>query len=236
MKIGVFGDSFAGHTGDLETKQKRWTEHLQEMRPDWYIGNHGFAGSSLYWTYNQIRQHEAAYDKLIVIYTNPNRLWLPKLTDYNIEHCYGYHYIMRRENRSDWDPKSILAKKMAPGLKFYYQYICDEREQNLYWKLLVEEIRNMPNVELCIPAMTRTANEPIKASMTRIADIDHEIFKVNVMKDDFADLRACHMNQKNNIQFAKRILEHFDDIREFDINLKEYGPPDADELVIGSYK
>ena len=210
MKIGVFGDSYAQHSAD-NSDHLEWRQYIQEINPNLTVDNYGYAGSSLYYTWKQFQDNQHKYDKVIVCFTTPNRLWLPHLQEnWNLEHVHGLSILKYRKFKH-----TAHLKVMRKAIKLYYAYIANDREQRDIWQLQIEDIKRKRPDGLYLTSFR---------SPTTISDYiplhDISLLDGNLM-GNHRDPRANHFNDKNCRLFAAKI-ETWIQTNQFSLDIEDF--------------
>ena len=223
MKIAIFGDSFA-HTEPCN-EDRAWYHILKNKGYD--ITNLGRAGSSLWYSYNEYIKHYKSYDKCIFLITSWGRFHLPQL------HMPFWPGIQQIEGAL-MDPN--LPNEDRKVLASVYNWCIFSRndEQEIqYHELILADILQKNNNTLLIPCFNHDMSRiPQKYSMMDIHQIDIDYYKLDwqdknkvwhrkPLQPGGRELRACHMNDENNIIFANKIIEYINN-NTFSLNIQDY--------------
>lgn len=229
MKIGIFGDSFAANNPYLHAKiigeeeaakRKSWVDHI-EIEKGIRVGNHAKPGSGLYFSYSEFKKYQRTYDKIIFVVTDWGRLWVPNIS-IGSAHIPGITNCEVNMNHCK-DEDDLIIYKAAHD---YYIYLQNMQEQIDLHKLMVNEILRIRSDALLIPSFdndTRCFIPEWKGyCLEDIDTIDNSFYKI---KRRGIDLKHCHMNNDNNLIFAKQVIEWIDRQTPIKIDLKDYVAP-----------
>jgi hypothetical protein len=195
MKIGVFGDSYAEHCAS-NPNHLQWWQYVQQQCSDIEIDNYGVAGSSLYYTWKQFQNNQHKYDKVIVYFTTPNRLWMPHLPkEWNLEHVHNLDIFKYRTFKNTFN-----TKIMKNALDAYYKYIVNIDEQRDIWQLQIESIKRKRPDGLYLASFCGRNTISDHMALHRISLLDGSLM------DNQCDLRANHLNDANSKIFAEKII------------------------------
>lgn len=200
--IGIFGDSYTNSASDFED-HLQWWEYLNEYcDKECKIDNYGVAGSSLYFSYQNFIKHHEKYDKVIFLYTSPNRLWMPQYSEKSIngEHIHSVDHADRRFVKG-----TPLQKKIKDAIEKYYVYINNPDEHRDYWELMIADVRAKRPDALVLPCFYKSKDE-IYWPVVDISKIDDRKYHVDIM-NDCVDIRANHFNYKNSKIFSKNVAD-----------------------------
>lgn len=198
--IGIFGDSYTNMSSPFE-EQKQWHEYLPVFVNDkCNIDNYGVAGSSLYFSYQNFKKHHEKYDKVILFYTAPNRLWMPQYSDKDIngEHIHSVDHADRRFVRG-----TAIQSKIRKAIKFYYGIINNPKEHLDYWELMIADIRKTRKDALVLPCFYQSENEPYWP-LVYISKLDDTQYGIDIMNKAI-DIRANHFNLQNSKTFGLNV-------------------------------
>lgn len=218
IKVGVFGDSFASH-GDPDCT---WASVLSKLDDKITVTNHGYMGSSLWFTYQQLREHAHKYTHIVVMVTQWGRYKLPGLTSPSC-HVPGIGTLEDRL-RGELAPQD---KTSFESLLNWMIHCRDDEQEKLYHQLLVTHIYSTfhktanflmvpcfnPDHSGIIPGWTGPCMMDISFKDTTIPG-----WSDSVLADD---PRPCHMNRANNERFAHMVLGWVHGAK-FKIKLNDY--------------
>lgn len=220
MKVGIFGDSYCCNNIYLirdkpdHTFQKSWVDHL-ENEENIKVNNHARPGSNLHYSFTQFKKHHNEYDKIIFVVTNWGRIWVP---NFNRPCIPGLAYCEHMlKNCTDED------RIIFQAAHDYFMYLENETEKIDIHKLMVNEIINLRNDALLIPAFKDSFVTNWEGPcLSNISDIDDKFFNVPMGTPDW---RHCHFNDENNLIFFKKIINWCHTGLPFSINLADYVLP-----------
>jgi len=198
--VGLFGDSYA-NCASPQKEQKEWHEYLDLFcNKKCNFDNYGVAGSSLYFSYQNFKKHHEKYDKVIFLYTAPNRLWMPQYSDKEIngEHIHSVDHADRRFTKG-----TPIQKKIKDAIEKYYVYINNKQEHDDYWELMIQDVRNTRKDALVLPCFYRSKNET-QWPLVNISKIDDAYYNIDIMNRGI-DLRANHFNKENSKIFGLNV-------------------------------
>lgn len=202
MKVAIFGDSFA-HTEDYN-ESRAWYKQVDAI-------NFSRAGSSLWYSYDLFSKNYHDYDKIIFFVTNWGRLHVSRLDQPFWPGIGQIEGALKSNTINDNERKTLTS---------IYNWLIfgrnEEQEISLH-DLMVNTIQQLHNNVLVIPCFNfEMSRINSKYSMFNIHQIDIEHYKIDwqdknkiwrrrALKPNGRELRACHMNDENNIIFAEKV-------------------------------
>lgn len=228
IKVGVFGDSFAKH-GDVDAI---WPTLMGKLDKNITFVNHGYPGSSLWHTYEQLRDHADQYTHLVIMVTQWGRYKLPGIEEPGC-HVAGISNLEARlkENNAD------TLRTSYQSLMNWLIHCSNDEQEKLYHQLLVDHIHNTyvrSHRMLMVPCFGPMDSGHIpgwrSGTMMDISCKDMETpgWFDNILMDD---PRPCHMNRENNGMFAHKVLGWVHGAK-FVLDSKDYVPGKSWELLI----
>ena len=208
MKVAIFGDSFA-HTEDYN-ESKAWYTHTKNTT------NFSRAGSSLWYSFNLFCKHHREFDKIIFFVTNWGRIHLSQLGQPFWPGIQQIEGALKSNNINDDERKTLTS---------VYNWIIfgrnEEQEISLH-ELMIDSVKRMHKDVLIIPCFNFDQSRvESKYSMFDIHHIDIQHYNIDwqdskkiwhrrPLRPNGRELRACHMNDENNIIFANKINKWID--------------------------
>lgn len=205
MKVAIFGDSYGEKR--LENPTDSWMDILSQ---NYTIDNFSVGGSSLYFSYTNFVQNHEKYDKIIFLITNFGRQWLKKCE--TIKHISGYATADFWSKQANNDRDRFLLE----ALKNYFLYIQDDGFEKTVHDLLVQKIRDIRKDSLLVPCYGDSLPEPTDNCLFYGCQKDWQYFNFEYT-NEYDDSRHCHLNEMNNIIFAKELLYYLE-TNNFDID------------------
>jgi hypothetical protein len=204
MKVGIFADSYGDHKPGANGIT--WVEMLEQTyKID--VENHSKSGSSVWYSYNEFKQHQHKYDKIVFLITGDGRITVPlppKYTDIRLIHTTGHTRGFRNAMNNKEYKNDIYLKNIADSLEKYYAYLHDPVKDQEVNRLLCEEVRRTRPDTLFIPCFKNS----VMVTGHSLWDI-HEIdIKYYNLLEGYAvekENRHCHMNQENNSVLAEKV-------------------------------
>lgn len=218
IKLGVFGDSSANH-GDVNYM---WPTLISDFDSGIVVANHGFPGSSLWYTYEQLQEHAHKYSHIVILVTMWGRYKLKNIESPGC-HTTGAASIestLRNSNRPEIN--NILS-----SLLNWMIYCRDDKQEKFYHQLTIDHIYNSLKDNhqlLMIPCFGQDASGIVPGSShASMIDISFKDKEIPTWTDDVLidDPRSCHLNRENNKIFAKKIINWMHN-KHFEINLNDF--------------
>ena len=227
----ILGDSFAHTREELpEFSGKAWTKLLEEGN-DYRVMNRAIGGSSLYYSYIEFNLLHQEFDKVMLVITQPGRLYCPIIGETNRLHTSSSHHtgVFWIEQNKDRIKKeqshNIAAIKQLDAIRDYFLYLLDWEKDKEMNQLMLEDIkRKRPDIVL-VPAFQaswKTLPRPT-SWLDQISDMEMKHYGITHddlnRKNGQADCRKCHMSERNNqILFEKSLKWLKGEPVEFDIS------------------
>jgi hypothetical protein len=225
----ILGDSFADareeepdHTG------LSWSALLARSE-EYKVINKSIGGSSLYYSKLIFDELHNQFDKVILVVTLADRLYLPidGLTQRSSPHHtsnlwfneLSINYIKKT------NPNNITGMKQLEAVRDYFLYICNWEKDYYINQLILDDIKKIRPDIILIPAFQVSWSSPSHpiSYLNQISDM--EIKHWNLSQDDvssatgYVDCRKCHMSERNNqILFEKSLKWLKGDPVEFDLS------------------
>jgi len=198
MKIGVFGDSFAG--SNKLNPSLTWVEILSTK---YDIVNHSIAGSNLYYSVVEIKKFYELYEKIILVVTQPGRLQVAEEMPIVGEDRFIQPMLFKFSDKFNLNPFQKLAWKAA---KQYYSYLQDTTYDNYVHNLMLKDIKeNIPNIIL-VPAFldswTNADSAMVQITLKENASWN---LKWGYIIKNLKDIRNCHMTAESHEVFAMNV-------------------------------
>jgi hypothetical protein len=184
--IAIFGDSFSDPSLPVNN-YSAWPELLSN---NFSITNYSKHGSSLWWAYEQFKQHKDSYDYCIFTITLPGRLFLKSLNQ----------HITFAE--SGWP--------MAHGInlgKTWFKYFYDKEREEVFHNFIVDDILKTPNT-LVVPAFAESVHAYSGWTLCHLSDLERNHYKRPTISPD--EKRKCHLTKENNLVVYNKILSALD--------------------------
>ena len=213
----ILGDSFANdRKGCLDFTGPAWTT-LLETDSKYKVVNKSAGGSSLYYSYLEFNQHHENYTKIMLVITQPGRLYCPILgfekTGEVLPHHTSSFWIERFKNKvGRHQPNNLAAIKQLCAIQDYFLYIADYTKDRQMNQLMLDDMkRKRPDIVL-VPAFQESwlTSPPPTSWLCQIADMEMKHY--NLTYEDlnhekgYEDARKCHMSDRNNqILFEKSL-------------------------------
>jgi len=237
MKIGIFGDSFADVNYPLNRNPTpNWIELLQKKYKHIDVVSYGEAGSSLYYSVEQLKQFGHLYTTNVLLVTEPARVWAKDL-DIDppfkflagidsikaqielLKQSINYSYVQKKHQRIVLE--AVIAYKM---------YVQNYEEEVYKHNLMVNELLKKPNLIL-IPCFENCILGNAKG-LYEIYRKENIAWQYNPDIDSGIDTRNCHMTAENNEIFAQKIIECIENGTTFNLNIDDYVTPMNKEFYI----
>jgi hypothetical protein len=211
MKVAVFGDSFA-HT-EPWNEDRAWYSLLNG--PDVSITNFAHTGSSVWYSYDLFQKNHHLYDRCIFLVTNWGRFYAPQLQQPFWPGINQIEDTLKNSNLSHND-RNVLTSMFN-----WIVFGRNEAQEVSLQELMVKDIITVRSDSLVIPcfdySMSRVKDWS-NCSMFDIHTIDmlhygieyqnsRGMWQRKPLRPGGRELRACHMNDKNNSIFANKIKE-----------------------------
>lgn len=226
MKIAIFGDSFA-HTEEFN-ENRSWYESVKAHGYD--VNNFARSGSSLWYSYDQFIKHNSEYDKCIFLVTNWGRYHVPQMFQPFWAGISQVEESLRNDRSLTHNQRRVLE-----SLYNWTLYARNDEQEILFHSLMIKDIVNTKKDCLVIPCfnydMSRISNFNM-CSMFDIHAIDmihykiefqdsNGIWKKKPLRQNGRELRACHMNDENNVIFAQKIINWIDN-NQFKMSVNDF--------------
>jgi hypothetical protein len=245
MKIGIFGDSFAvpnEHVNLMPEQQdllyfKGWSNLISQ---EFDVDNYARSGSSLYYSTELYKKHQADYDKNIFVISYPGRFEIPeKFGKFNTDRDRFVNNIVSVEQRikryqkystADVPNKNALIKSFQAAID-YFVYLENTEFQNHIHKLLLDDVKQHASsntIFIPVNKITPTCNEFYMEQVLYFENdhwgIDHNKYNAHT----HIDRRICHMTNENNYIFAQKIKEWIE-TGTFNISINDFKKPSIDD-------
>lgn len=214
MKIAIFGCSYSDEKSSNALKNPNGRGWATILREDYNldITNFGMSGSGMYYSYQRFKQANVNFDKIIFQAADANRLYCP---NFRIPH------LLISDSFKD---SGRLDETERNHVKFFYSFLNNEDENEDMKELMKRDIMESRKETLYIDVK----------ELTLINNLDFQNAKmkknVTIAQPDF---RYNHMNNSNNIIFAKKIYDWFQTNQ---INLSATEFQCISEEEVNSYK
>lgn len=227
MKIGIFGDSYADENIHRNiAKYPSWVELLKDNK-NFEVCSFGMSGTSLYYSYTQFLKNHEQFDKIIFVITVPGRIMLPEYISVpdgdelwrHINNANTASQHIKRANTSHFKNACVAAK-------MYYEYLFDLEKEELYHRLLIDEIKRIRSdaimVDTASPIIGKVTLSEISKKEILGAGLPIELFHSN-------DRRMCHLSKENNIRLS-RLAKRWIDGEAVNLKFEDFTVPDASEI------
>lgn len=239
IKVAIYGDSYADQQNDnkhFRYDYLPWGRYLKQ-NTNLEVKNYALQGSSFQYSASLFLKTYTEYDKIVFIVTAPGRLWinnpdLPKWATHiaNIRHLYAYI----NQFKKDEDPEVLeRIKPILTAAKDYFLHIYDHNQIILFHDALFEKLERLVDKSNIIfiptgPGSIPGYNDKIGTTLAHISGLDDR--PANVM-----DLRPNHLNNRNNIQLAKKI-DSWITSSKFSLNISDFfRPAETPEQLWGEH-
>jgi hypothetical protein len=201
-KIGIFGDSFSDPTWN-QHEYLAWPELLSS---NFSVTNFSKSGSSLWYSYDQLKKHIADFDICIMVATVYGRFYLENLD------------VHLNINRNSWPTKNNVNL----GKVYYEDFFSVDREK-AFNDFMIKDILSLDNI-VFIPAFEECVIAPGDISLNHYSSA--ELLHYGVLDYQGPDDRKCHLTKENNLVIYKKILESIENnLRSIDISMDTFVPP-----------
>lgn len=219
MKIAIYGDSF----GSEEPVFQTYHNNLNKIDPSWVtllkedfsVDNFCESGSDYYFSFNNFVENYKKYSLNIFLKTSPHRLSLPYKNKYIHNHNINSS-IAKLENETDKTKIKMLKASID-----YFKYLQDEKKDLVISDLFTEKILSLDPNCLIVDSFGNNG-------LFNVTLMENKIWKFNptyTKKDEFLDLRYCHMTQENNKIMYNKIKECIEKQIKFNFNLSDFVIP-----------
>jgi len=243
MKIGVFGDSYAYKeptpelvdyiednklfSGKLKDRiveniykdRYFWHDYLQEKGHE--VIDFALGGTDIYYSYFQWKYNHQVCDKCIFVVTSPYRYSIrdkKKVTGKD-ERKYWHAVTCYDDAKEKVDNSTnLIDKRLAEAFLKYYReiQIRDRHRQQIFNKLMLEDIKRQRPNTLFIPAISET--EPCLNNIYA-----QEVEKAEIDPCETFDLRLGHLTSQNQYLLGKQVYNAIEKgVKEFVVNLDDY--------------
>ena len=236
MKLGIFGDSFAGAKFE-QNLDLSWVDILSET---FDVTNYAVAGSSLYYSVDLLRKNYTKFDKIIFIATMPGRISMQpyKVTvDPTDPHRFKHissllsvdHTLpLLKKNH----PKENMLIKTWEAAESYFMYLQNHDYEHYVHKLMLNDIQHLPANLLIIPAFRESFNHMNQGmSLIEIVEKENAHWGIDNYSDVLSksyDARQCHLSKENNIILANKFADYFRTGR-LQLHIDDFVNPDKDD-------
>lgn len=181
-RLGIFGDSFSDPTWN-ENNYLSWPELLAD---NFKVTNFSKSGSSLWYSYQKLKNHYAEFDTCIFVATVYGRFYIESLD----------HHL--NINTNTWPIKNGVNL----GNVYYKEFFSFDRDVTFH-NFMINDILAMPNI-IFIPAYEECMinNECISLNHFSNAELHH----YGVLNYQGPDDRKCHLSKENNLVIHKKVL------------------------------
>ena len=214
----ILGDSFADRREGLpDFTGKSWTKLLEDDS-EYAVVNKAAGGSSLYYAYKEFDQLHKDFDKVILVITQPGRLYCPVIGETNKAHLNSFHHTggfwveQAKDRIKKQHPHNLAAIKQLDAIRDYFLYVMDFTKDSEMNQLMLDDMkRKRPDIVM-VPAFHDSWYKPDHPTswLNQISDMEMQHY--NITHDDlnrktgYADCRKCHMSERNNqILFEKSL-------------------------------
>ena len=214
----ILGDSYADTREGLpDFSGKAWTKLLEENN-EYSVMNRAIGGSSLYYSYKEFNQLHQEFDKVMLVVTQPGRLYCP-LEGVNDDRNPSSHHSntfwidYNKDQIKKNQPHNIAALRQLDAIRDYFLYIQDyskDREMN---QLMLDNMKKRRPDMIVVPAFQQSWTTP-PTPTSWLDQISHmEIQHYGITYDDlrktdwYVDCRKCHMSEKNNQMVYEKSLK-----------------------------
>lgn len=182
MKIAIYGDSFADPCWNLNS-YKSWPELLAES---YDVTNFAKEGSSLWWSYDQLKQQQLNFDYNIFIGTIYSRIFIADL---------NRHLSV---SPNSWP---MVNEKINLGYIYYQHFFFHPRDYQIS-QLMIKDIMTFDNT-LYIPAFDESVPEQLPlCPLNKLTGLEEQYYKI---WNYSIDKRKCHLTKENNLVIYNKI-------------------------------
>jgi hypothetical protein len=227
MKIGIFGDSYADEDihNDI-AKYPSWVKLLRSNK-HFEINSFGMSGTSLYYSYKQFLNNHKNFDKIIFVVTVPGRIMIPEYIAVPENNELLRHINNAKISLEHFKKSTTLEFKNACiAAKMYYEYLFDLEKEELYHRLMVEEIKRIRSDVIIVytasPIIGEVSLSEISKREITGANLPIKLFFSN-------DRRMCHLSKENNIRLAN-LAERWINGEAVNLKFEDFIVPEAIEI------
>lgn len=234
MKIGVYGDSFAGintrfqpNSFSPEDAGAGWVELLEDDG-NHKITNFSKPGTAFLYTYEKFLEHHKNFDLNIVVVTSPDRTYIKALGDILV---FGEEWLNHEIKRLEkiWYPEKNKHLRILESVRVYLNEWVDWDMRTHIQHVLVNNLWNLSSNTIVIPAFLNSIEQTKKnlndCAYLELSLVDPEEFKQSPLGRTTGDetvvcRRKCHFSAENNqhlYRLVKNAIETEKKIVEFDI-------------------
>lgn len=214
MKIGVYGDSFAG----MNTRFFEGSHSPDDVGPAWVelledegkhkVCNFSKSGTAFQYSYEKFLEHYKSFDLNIVVVTSPNRTYIKALDDILV---FGEDWIdfqINRINNSPWYIKKDKHLKILESVRVYLSDWVDWEMRKHIQHLQVNNLWKLAPNTIVIPAFYDSIEQTQKnlndLSLAELMLIDPDQYNKNPLgkalnrNQTVICRRKCHFSTENN--------------------------------------
>lgn len=201
----ILGDSFADtRENDPNFTGPSWSA-LLEKSEEYEVTNKAIGGSSLYYSKLIFDELQKQFDKVILVVTLADRLYLPidgltlRSSPHHTSNLWfnelNINYIKKT------NPNNITGMKQLEAVRDYFLYICNWEKDFYINQLILNDIKKIRPDIILIPAFEGSWHRPT-SYLNQISDM--ELRHWNLTHDElssktgYVDCRKCHMSERNN--------------------------------------
>ena len=152
MKIAIVGDSFSS-----DTDSNSWVSLLGQNHDIYNFSQRGISQFRIYKIFLSNIDSIQKCDCLILWDTNPYRVYLNDEIDYPTRQLSSHpHADMVTED-------SMMHKEFSKIAKIYYKYFFDEEQQNIFSKLLIQDMVKLMNFKVIRCSGFNSDNKQVKS-------------------------------------------------------------------------
>lgn len=220
-KLGIFGDSYAQAITDSPLwpyGNQGWSAILKNEDPD-NVDVFACAGASFEWIVEQVKQHHANYEHIVVIVTSWPRLHFPvKLSSKNngpewTSEFWANPSMIENIIRNNWSQDNLAEKILD-----YFLFIALDPSQRKYQQNNViancTYLKHLHPSAILIPVMNHAEFDTVEPGyswcLTDISKHETDLIGQPFYKKSMQDCRPNHMSLENNLWFVEHIKHRLD--------------------------
>jgi hypothetical protein len=183
MKIAIYGDSFADPFWNSNS-YKSWPELLAES---YNVTNFAKEGSSLWWSYDQLKRNHLNFDYNIFVGTIYSRVYLEDLN------------IHLSASNASWP---VVENDINLG-QIYFKYFFSPTREYYINQLMIKDILTINNA-IYIPVFEESI--PENTSLCPLNVLSKQEEQYYNIKYSAGDRRKCHLTKENNLVIYNKLI------------------------------
>lgn len=190
MNIGIFGDSFC--SGDAPGS---WIDNLRHSLGS-TATTYGKGGSTVYYSYNKIRQMHDEFDTIIWCVTSSDRLYVSD----NVQFAgiASAEHLMKSDNTD--------TRNIAKAAIDYYLHLENVEYNNELCRLMINEIKRIVPHLLIVPCFDASLNTKFNFSLCDLYAKENRYYNIPaVVPYSMFDARSNHLTNSTQSMLADHI-------------------------------